>query len=224
MSYNYDADTERMFEIINENNRRAHEQMEKERIQEEEYRRVQEKREKFKTRAKNILFCAVLSAGLVTGAKYGIEAINREVDLNRANNYMNTYINYVCPEYERGILKDGTVVVSNSDGKLYFSICKELMKKYGMSRDCAIYCISKKYGDEAFDDVVREYGYSDKDNFLYELYPIATSISSSGETVYSKEGSFKSFENNVQVELVNKVREIQEYFNNIKNEEMGLKK
>ena len=67
-------------------------------------------------------------------------------------------------------------------------------------------------------------GYKDKDNFLYELYTKPTASSSSGETVYNKTGSFRVFENNVQVEYVNKVNEIQNMVEQKSLESKGMTK
>ena len=46
-------------------------------------------------------------------------------------------------------------------------------------------------------------------------------MSSSGETIYSKEGSYKVFENNVQVELVNKVDSIKKAMDEKSKESIG---
>lgn len=219
-------DSKKMFDIINENNRRLQENNSKIDARESKFRRDNKNRNKLRIR--KMICTATVLATVAVGASYGVhvgfEHLKNESALNSANKYMASEINYVCPNIERGVLSDGSVVFLDNNDKNYYAICESLQSKYNMSRDCAIYTIAKNYGDEAFSKVVTNYGYRDKDNFLYELYAKPTSISSSGETVYSKEGSFKVFENNVQVEYVNKVNEIQNMVEQKSLESKGMTK
>lgn len=223
--YNFEG-SEEMFKTISENNRRLREKNSKVDVRTNRVRRDSKNRNKLRIR--KMICVATLLATVSVGASYGVhvgfEHLNNESILNNANRYMASEIDYVCPNIERGVLSDGTVVFLNNDDKNYYAICEELRNKYNMSRDCAIYAIVKKYGDEAFNKVVTNYGYKDKDNFLYELYAKPTSISSSGETIYNKEGSFRVFENNVQVEYVNKVNEIQNMVEQKSLESKGMTK
>lgn len=223
--YNFEG-SEEMFKTISENNRRLREKNSKVDVRTNRVRRDSKNRNKLRIR--NMICAATLLATVSVGASYGVhvgfEHLNNESALNNANKYMANEINYVCSDVERGVLSDGTVVFLDNDDKNYYAICEELRNKYNMSRDCAIYAIAKKYGDEAFNKVVTNYGYKDKDNFLYELYAKSTSISSSGETTYNKKGSFRVFENNVQVEYVNKVNEIQNMVEQKSLESKGMTK
>lgn len=223
--YNFE-DSEKMFDIINENNRRLRERNSKVDVRTHKVRR--DNKNVNKNRIRNMICFATLfaSVGVVgtLGANYAYNAFKNEKALKDANKYMSYEMNYVCPNVERGVLSDGTVVFLENDDKNYVAICEELQSKYGMSRDCAIYAVAKQYGDAAFNNVVTNYGYKDKDNFLYELYAKPTSISSSGETVYDKEGSFKVFENNVQIEYVEKVGNIQNMISSKSLESKGITK
>lgn len=223
--YNFE-DSEEMIRIVNENNRRLREKNSKVDVRTNKVRRDSKKRNKLRIR--NMICSATLitamgfTGGLVANA--GINHLKVKKALNDATKYMSSEINFVCPEIERGVLNDGSVIFLNNDDKNYYAICELLQSKYNMSRDCAIYAVAKKYGDEAFNKVVINYGYKDKDSFLYALYAKPTSISSSGETVYNKEGSFRVFENNVQVEYVNKVSEIQKMVEQKSLESKGMTK
>ena len=223
--YNFE-DSEEMIRIVNENNRRLREKNSKVDVRTNRVRRDNKNRNKLRIR--NMICSATLvtaigfTGGLATNA--GINHLKVEKALSDATKYMSSEINYVCPEIERGVLSDGSVIFLDNNDKNYYAICESLQSKFNMSRDCAIYAIAKKYGNEAFNKVVTNYGYKDKDNFLYELYAKPTSISSSGQTVYNKEGSFRVFENNVQVEYVNKVNEIQNMVEQKSLESKGMTK
>lgn len=223
--YNFEG-SEEMFKTISENNRRLREKNSKVDVRTNRVRRDSKNRNKLRIR--NMICTATVLATVAVGASYGVhvgfEHLKNESALNSANKYMASEINYVCPNIERGVLSDGSVVFLDNNDKNYYAICESLQSKYNMSRDCAIYTIAKNYGDEAFNKVVTNYGYKDKDNFLYELYAKPTSISSSGETVYNKTGSFRVFENNVQVEYVNKVNEIQNMVEQKSLESKGMTK
>ena len=213
-----DEAQERMIRKINENSLRQRQFNEQMRVKQENYRLKKEKKDRFLKRINTLLLLAAIIAGL----SFAIPKVVRQHNLDSANKYMKQQINFVCPELDRGVLSDGTVYLfDNSENDLH-KLSEELINEFGFSRDCAIYCISKHYGDDAFDKVVRSYGYDGKDSFLYELYSRSTSISSSGETVYAKEGSYKNFEENVQVEFVNKVSEIKEFMDNKKINSKGL--
>lgn len=223
--YDFES-SEEMIRIVNENNRRLREKNSKVDVRTNKVRRDSKKRNKLRIRnmicASTLIAAIGFTAGLATNA--GINHLKLEKALSDATKYMSSEINYVCPEIERGVLSDGNVIFLDNNDKNYYAICESLQSKYNMSRDCAIYAIAKKYGDEAFNKVVTNYGYKDKDNFLYKLYTKPTSISSSGQTVYNKEGSFRVFENNVQVEYVNKVNEIQNMVEQKSLESKGMTK
>ena len=223
--YNFE-DSEEMIRIVNENNRRLREKNSKVDVRTNRVRRDNKNRNKLRIRnmicASTLIAAIGFSAGL--GANAGMKHLKNEIDLNQAAKYMENEINYICPSVERGVLSDGTVVFLDNNDKNYYNICESLQSEYKMSRNCAIYAIAKKYGDEAFSKVVTNYGYKDKDDFLYELYKKNVSISSSGETPYVRTGSFRVFENNVQVEYVNKVNEIQNMVEQKSLESKGMTK
>ena len=217
-----DEAQERMIRKINENSLRQRQFNEQMRVKQENYRLKKEKKDRFLKRINTLLLLAAIIAGLSFAIPKGIDIGVRQYNLVSAIKYMDKQINFVCPELDRGVLSDGTICLfDNSENDLH-KLSEELINKYGFSRDCAIYCISRKYGDIAFDKVVRSYGYDGKETFLYELYSSPTSISSSGETVYAKEGSYRVFENNVQEEFVNKVSEIKEFMDNKNINSKGL--
>ena len=221
---NYFSDYKEMFEVINQNSARVRNMEQRKKIAAAAYQLHREKKDKFKKRVRLILVIAVLVTGIGFGTNILDDVIERQKQLNEANSYMNYAINFVCPELDRGVLSDKAIVLFNNDEESYRKICDELQTEFGLSRDCAIYCIAKQYGDDAFDKVTKSYGYEGKDKFLYDYYSRPTSISNSGETVYTKEGSFKVFENNVQVELVNKVNLIKEMMEKKVVESKGMVK
>lgn len=223
--FKFDEEHEKMFQMIRENNIRA--KMENiQNVSANDYKVQRDKN--IKDRIKNMLLCGTLAVTVVASTAYGFNSgvnhLKNEKMLNEANKYMNTAINFVCPDVERGVLADGSIVLLDDSSQAYYELCEELQNKYNMSRDCAIYAIAKQYGDDAFDKVVKHYGYNDKDDFLYELYALPTSLSSSGDTVYTKAPSFKVFENNVQVEYVNKVNDVKKLMEQKVIESKGITK
>lgn len=203
-----DREQEKMFRMINENSLNKKIEEEQQRVLYEQQLLRETNKLKFKKKLKNILIVSAVVSGLVAGGYVSKDYIVRQNDLNDAIKYMSETINFVCPDLDREVLSDNTVYLFNNDGESLSKIVDELQSKYGFSRDCAIYCVSEKYGESAFNEVVKQYGFKDKDDFLYSYYSKPTSLSSSGETVYSKEGSYRVFENNVQNELINKVNSI----------------
>lgn len=222
--YDFLNSDEMMFKLINENSLKKRQQVEQERVKEEEYHLKQEKKEKFRKRLRNLLILVAMSAIIVASAPKVTEVIDREIELRQANEYMDIAIDFVAPDVERGVLSDGTVILIDNNSTDYKKIADTLQSKFGLTRDCAIYCISEKYGHDAFNKLVNEYGYENTDDFLYKCYAIATDTSSSGKTIYGKKGSYKYFENCVQIELVDKVEEIQNYTSSKSIENGGLKK
>lgn len=207
---------------INENSLKAHQREEEKRIREEEYKLKREKKERFWKRVRALLAIFAICTTIGYTASIGIDAIKREKELQSANTYINAQMDFVCPELDRGVLSDNSIYLFDNGEENLRKLSDELINEYGLSRDCAIYCISQKYGDDGFNKIVRSYGYKDKDSFLYELYSKPTSISSSGNTVYSKIGSYKVFENNIQVELVKKVNEIKKMMDDKRLDSKGL--
>lgn len=216
-----DEEQERMFEAIRENSLRAKQHKNAERVKATDIKYKREKKNRFWKRVRLLLIIGAVLTTLGISVNALVEARQRQKDLNAANDYMNVAINYVCPDLDRGVLSDNTVFLFDNSQESLGKISDELISEFGLSRDCAIYCISKKYGDDGFDKIAKYYGYEDKEDFLYERYAKPISISSSGETVYTKEGSYKVFENNVQVELVNKVDSIKKAMDEKSKESIG---
>ena len=217
-----DESLERMFNKIAENSHKVRQQENIKRIRVEENKIKAEKKERFRRRAYSLFALAAILATLTYSTPQIVDAVNRQNELNGANYYMNIQMDFVCPELDRVVKSDGTVSLLNSDEKTFNKLSEELINKFGLSRDCAIYVISKKYGNDGFNKVVRSYGYKDKDDFLYKKYAHSTSVSESGQTVYAKEGSYRYFENSVQQELVNNVNKLKEMVDSINYESKGL--
>ena len=213
---------ERMFEFINENSLKERQKENSKRIRQEEFKLKREKKERFWKRVRSLLALVAILATIGYTIPIGVDALNREFELRESNKYMNNQMNYVCPELERGVLSDGTVYLFDNSEESLHKLSEQLMDEYGFSKNCAIYIISQKFGDDGFNKVVRSYGYTDKDDFLEKNFTRATSVSESGQTVYAKEGSYKVFENNVQLELVNKVSELKKMMDSKSLESKGL--
>lgn len=205
---NFDADEE-MFRFINEHSLNVRKEEERRKTLEREAHRKRVAKKSYKKRLQNLLVTALVGGMAITGGYLGIEHATNELKLYDANKYMGQAIDFVATDLDRGVLSDGSVMLFEQDGESLKKIVEDLGNKFGLSRDCAIYCISQKYGDKGFDEVVKQYGYENKDQFLNDLYFDSYNRSDSGNTIYSKKGSYKVFENNIQNELVNKSNEIQ---------------
>lgn len=204
---NFDADEE-MFRFINEHSLKVRQEEERRKTLEREAHRKRIAKNSYKKRLHNLLVTALIGGMVITGGYLGIEHANNELKLYDANKYMSQAIDFVATDLDRGVLSDGSVILFEQNGESLKKIVEDLGNKFGISRDCGIYCISKKYGDKGFNEVVKQYGYENKDQFLNDLYFYSYNRSDSGNTIYSKKGSYKVFENNVEIELINKANEI----------------
>ena len=229
MGYEPDKLQWKMFELCEENTlkRKANELFENE-YNERKLQKI--KRDEYRRRSRHLIACSVVMAGAIVGsvsyAGYvGVNAVKNHKDFLKAKEYMNMAMDFVSPDVKRGVLEDGTVILFDDDVSSYIKICSDLQKEpYNLSRDCAIYCISSKYGKDAFDSVCQSYGYIDSDDFLYQLYPKSVNNSSTAETSFQNIGDYHKFENNVQVELVKKFGKLKEYTKNEVEETRGMRR
>lgn len=200
---------------INDNNKRALEEQQRERIRVESYIKKKKRKDKVEKAIVNLLTAAIVVGAIYIAAPLAKEAIVNEIELQKANKYMDTALDFIATDLDRAVLSDGKVVLFSTDAESLRKIADELELEFGISRDCALYCISEKYGKEAFDKVVTTYGYENSEEFLYKLYP--------KKIDGYKSGDYKSFENNVQVELSEKVQLIKEIIDSKHEKVRGLK-
>lgn len=200
---------------INEASIKKQEIERKERIEVAKYKKKLKKKEKVTKAITFLVTGAIVVGGVVYSIPKGINAIKTEAELNQVNKYMDVAMDFVAPDLDRAVLSNGDVVLFSSDAESLRKLADELEKEFGISRDCAVYCISEKYGREAFDKVVTTYGYENSEQFLYDLYP--KNIDG------YKSGDYRSFENNVQVELTNRVNLIKSLIDSKDEKVRGLK-
>ena len=175
---------------------------------------------------RNVLKNGIIIAGVIISiiipAKVTIDKGINQIALNHARREMNIAIDSVAPDVSRFVMSDGKVALSENNETNFKKLCDELINEYGFSRDCAIYCISEKYGQEAFDKVTRAYGYANADAFLKEKYTKSLDVSSSGETSYGRVPSYEYFENRVQSEYIEKSKEIESIIEHKALESKGM--
>lgn len=202
-------------EWINDNNKRVLEKQHKERIKAESYIIKKKRKDKVIKAITVLIATSIAVGGTIYAIPKGVNAIKNEIELNKANKYMDTAIDFVAPDLDRAVLSNGEVVLFSADAESLRKLADELEVEFDISRDCAIYCISEKYGREAFDKLVTTYGYENSEQFLYKLYP--------KKTEFLIEGDYRSLENNVQVELINKVNLIKNKLDSKAEMVRGLK-
>lgn len=177
-----------------------------------ERRQVIKKRKKikivdYKKFAKSLL---IIALALVVGGK-GIsiisDKISRDIDLNKANDYMRTKIvTYLeNSDLNYSVLED-KIIFENDQDKLNKFV--ELLKTDGFSRDEIFYMVSQVCEKNDFDNIVHTYGWESADEFLYDKYSKKTLSSVGG--IIGRTGSYRMFENNVELDYVESVNDLKE--------------
>ena len=165
-----------------------------------------------KTDFKKIVASLLILSGITYSGALINQKISNENKIDDLTNNLKGSIETIYNTANNNVLNGKEIINNDVSQSVYYSISKQLMKKYGVSRDLSFYLINDKYGKNAFDLVTQAYNYKDSDNFLYKEYPKFIDRSTDGKIVERK-GSYKEFIKSMKKELLNNYDNLADFYN-----------
>ena len=186
---------------------------------------IRKRKRKLKANYKIILRNAIIIFTVIAGVKIGgkvVDSVERRLDLNTANDYMNTKIvSYLeKSDLDYVINKDKKLVILDSDSNK-INILLNNMKEDGFNINESIYGITKNCDKETINKILKTQGYENIDYYLYKNYP-SGELSNNGSTYLYKHGDEKVFENNVELNYINHVQNLQDNAEKVIEENKGM--